>query len=403
MVKSMNRTLNKMQHIFQPNGISCGPTSLKMVAEMHGCAHGTDVLMLSDLMGIDSLTGTTDERMVKGLKGVGLDYVEHNPGSIESLIQALQNDSTVLLRTSFSGMKHWIVASRYVDNGKFEIYDPAQGVYEFSAEQVTQVWEPRNYQAFEIPKEQDSSKFLSICTLEGLKQQAIELACNAFQHIVPRESVPPQLLFSMEKISIGLLIGERIIGAYFLDAHKMWEIKDDDLVGIQGDALVVIPEYQGYGYGSLLRAIPSRMPGVDYIWGMQHKGLNNIDDWLKRRIMFKDMNSCFITVEPLTAKARATIQYTIDNPPPPPVINLENFRYSFTGRHYELDDTDLSDLTDEERQDIYNDGYEALISKIEDLLDEVADYVPNHAVNDIQMELYNVIGAIKDFQEDIIN
>ena len=65
---------------------------------------------------------------------------------------------------------------------------------------------------------------------------------------------------------------------------------------ICGDALVVDPAYRGLGYGSMLRAMPSRM-NVDYVWGSQLKALNNIDDWLKRRLLVTDSQMCNVTIE----------------------------------------------------------------------------------------------------------
>jgi GNAT superfamily N-acetyltransferase len=329
--------------------------------------------MLSDLCGTDAITGTTDVRLIKGLNAVGLWFVEHAPGNIENLIAGLKRKSKFIVRCLFGGMKHWIVVSDYRDNGDFgcfTVYDPAQGIYEMSKGQLSEVWAPREWQAFEIPPVQDSAKFLRVDTLENEEgyAQAIELAKDAFQGVVSREAVPGQLKSSLPNMSIGVWVGDKVIGAYFLSLGKLfWQ---SNLSAICGLGLVVDPAYRGRGYGTMLRAIPSRI-GADYVWGMQHKSLDNLNDWLKRRVLIKDSPANWVTVEPITDEAKKLVQFVIDNPEPePPPLPLYYYGNSNSVRWDEWED---DDCYHDHKYDFDNEGEVSIVSALKTLC-EIAPF-----------------------------
>jgi GNAT superfamily N-acetyltransferase len=84
---------------------------------------------------------------------------------------------------------------------------------------------------------------------------------------------------------------ETIMGVYLLRKGNMItksalpEIaermaKYQGLRGVEGVALAVDPMYRGKGAGKLLREYSLTMD-YDYIWGMQFKSLNNLDNWVK--------------------------------------------------------------------------------------------------------------------------
>lgn len=70
----------------------------------------------------------------------------------------------------------------------------------------------------------------------------------------------------------------------------------DDLKGIEGILLAVDKSIQGQGWGNKLKDYPKTM-GVDYIWGQQLKTLNNLQDWLKRRVWIASTKNVHITLE----------------------------------------------------------------------------------------------------------
>jgi GNAT superfamily N-acetyltransferase len=52
--------------------------------------------------------------------------------------------------------------------------------------------------------------------------------------------------------------------------------------GIEGLALGIDESERGKGYGRKLIEYPKQM-GYDYVWGIQTKGLSDIEKWTKRR------------------------------------------------------------------------------------------------------------------------
>ncbi len=98
--------------------------------------------------------------------------------------------------------------------------------------------------------------------------------------------------------SVQMTLNDQVIGCYVLGKRNMFdfisncEIKTDltkyeNLKGVEGIAVIVLPEYQGKGYGNKLKDYPKSI-GADYIWGLQLKSLNNLEDWLKRRELVAD-------------------------------------------------------------------------------------------------------------------
>lgn len=110
------------------------------------------------------------------------------------------------------------------------------------------------------------------------------------------------------QLSRKLMLGDQMIGFYLLREGSIIELANacgdvtEDLTryqdkrGVEGIALVVIPEYRGTGYGNLLKNYPKTM-GYDYIYGMQLKTLGNLDDWLKRRRLIADCHDVWVTLE----------------------------------------------------------------------------------------------------------
>ena len=98
-------------------------------------------------------------------------------------------------------------------------------------------------------------------------------------------------------LSKKCVLNGEIIGAYLLNEFPLqimldnckrsipvgeYDFKDYEkyrtLRGLHGLALVVLPEFQKIGAGRKLRDVPLHMD-YDYIWGMQLKSLQNIEQW----------------------------------------------------------------------------------------------------------------------------
>lgn len=101
-----------------------------------------------------------------------------------------------------------------------------------------------------------------------------------------------------------LMNGDVIKGVYLLgDAtiedfvnNNLWMEKYSNLKAIEGILLVVDDSERNKGWGNKLKDYPKSL-GVDYIWGQQFKPLNNLNDWLKRRILIKTTKDCYVTLE----------------------------------------------------------------------------------------------------------
>ncbi len=100
--------------------------------------------------------------------------------------------------------------------------------------------------------------------------------------------------------SIMLMDDDKIMGLYLFGDHQLSLLvkntEYDNLIGIEGVLLAIDSSIRGLGWGNKLKDYPKTL-GVDYIWGQQLKTLNNLNDWLKRRIYIDETNHVYITLE----------------------------------------------------------------------------------------------------------
>jgi hypothetical protein len=99
-----------------------------------------------------------------------------------------------------------------------------------------------------------------------------------------------------------LLLDEKdeIKGVYILGNNQITCMIDSKkykkLKGVEGILLCVDESLRGQGFGNTLKDYPKTL-NVDYVWGQQFKGLNNLNDWLKRRELVGETSEVYITVE----------------------------------------------------------------------------------------------------------
>ena len=146
-----------IKYIQQPTGNTCGPTCLKMVYE--ALTRHEDILeysvdRISKICETDWIVGTPPDRMVKGMKEMGINYTEYvlMPRPYDFLRGIIKEHHYGILRTITHGIPHWIVAYAINPNypERFLILDPWLGQIEYTEEQLEQIWSPRQYQFFEI-------------------------------------------------------------------------------------------------------------------------------------------------------------------------------------------------------------------------------------------------------------
>jgi predicted double-glycine peptidase len=140
----------------QPTGNTCGPACLKMAhSSIYGLQNTTQITieLIGEMCGTDWIVGTPPERMIAGLTGLGLEYVIHiNEENPFELLQKTIDDGKInVLRTLTQGMPHWIIVENYVDD-IYNVLDPWLGRLQYTKEQLTEIWSPREYFYFEIYK-----------------------------------------------------------------------------------------------------------------------------------------------------------------------------------------------------------------------------------------------------------
>ena len=126
-------------------------------------------------------------------------------------------------------------------------------------------------------------------------------------------------------ISKKLLIADQLVGFYLLhedsvadwaenriawaathDCRSVYDHCDmkEDLSryrgqhGVEGVALVVLPEYRGLGYGAQLKKLPRQM-GYQHVFGEHFKSSHNLHHWLKSRRLVAECSGLWLTLQDL--------------------------------------------------------------------------------------------------------
>lgn len=302
-----------VKHLKQPDGISCGPTCIKMVADFFR-GNIPSIEEICRLCGTDSITGTPPERMRKGLNSLGIKYIEHideeNP--YQSVRDAIDRGSVTMLRTLTHGVPHWIVVHSY-ESDIFHVNDPWLGEIEYDEKQLEKIWRERNFFFFEVPKEneevgltEESENNVIIRPYADDDQEAI---LNMLEDVYSK--LPGMSARSIWSViwgecggSFGLSVVAEVNGEvggfYFLTQAdlppKQGTGITEDMIGIQGVALGVSSKYKNLGIGKKLILYPETI-GADYVWGFQFKKLENINDWLKRRKIYSENGGMYTTYQ----------------------------------------------------------------------------------------------------------
>jgi len=135
-------------------------------------------------------------------------------------------------------------------------------------------------------------------------QEVLDYSFPFFEHVISRKGYDYYMrdLANINWRHSALLIDDqdKIRGVYILGNHQLpsefVQYKYVGLVGVEGVLLAVDESIRGQGYGNMLKDYPKTL-GYGYIWGQQFKGLNNLNDWLKRRELVGTTDSVYITAE----------------------------------------------------------------------------------------------------------
>lgn len=142
--------LKIMNHIYQPTGNSCGPTCIKMVADvlLKDCPTIEEICTICET---DWVKGTPPERMRKGLDNLKIKYSEYisEKDPYQSIKNCVDKSNVAIIRTVTDNVPHWIICYQY--NGDlFHIYDPWKGIIKYTKAQLDAIWKVRDYFFFEI-------------------------------------------------------------------------------------------------------------------------------------------------------------------------------------------------------------------------------------------------------------
>ncbi len=159
-----------------------------------------------------------------------------------------------------------------------------------------------------------------VAKLMGICDKSFKLP--SFDHVCTKDPTKRLSNLIQPEHSFKAVVGSKMAGFYFLsDKEQISDFQNflsknapdvvsklkfenkkllkklSTLKGIQGVAVGVLKEFRGKGIGKKLIEKPRQL-GYDYVWGIQTRGLSDIDAWLKRRQVLVNYGDHFyITVE----------------------------------------------------------------------------------------------------------
>lgn len=148
-----------INHYHQPTGNTCGPTCILMAQQAIKNPNATlDVSKanfmieeIADLCETDWVVGTPPERMSKGIKSLGLKFIEYqcSPRPYELLKETINNGNIPIVRTITHGVPHWIIVQNY-EGDDYLVLDPWLGIITYNESELDSIWSPREYEFYEV-------------------------------------------------------------------------------------------------------------------------------------------------------------------------------------------------------------------------------------------------------------
>ena len=303
-----------MKHIFQPTGHSCGPTCIKMILP----DDSPSIEELIDLCSTDWTVGTPPEKMEYAFNATNISY--NIKSGFQSLKSAVVNQKPCIVRTITDEIPHWIIVYGYYEKEDFWLVnDPAAGKIEYTTDELDRIWKPRDYFYFEIENYIWDEINTSGITVKPFDAEQLELVLDMAAKIFRKymsETKLRQYLISQTDLTLSLsayykneIIGFYLIGdnqvpcnfsenQLFISRNEYLRILE--MNGMEGVALVVLPDYRGAGIGKMLIQASLDVATKfhkQYIWGQHYMSLNNLKEWLKIRTHFASDNEVHYTLK----------------------------------------------------------------------------------------------------------
>ena len=129
--------------------------------------------------------------------------------------------------------------------------------------------------------------------------EVVDIASHIFSNVMSYDANQSYIRSVTDfDISCKLTNNDEIIGFYLLAPKKLRDLKDKN--GLEGIALGIKPDYRGNGLGEKLKdwfEDYAKDNGYDFIFGQHLKGLHNINDWLKRREIYREDVHSYYTIK----------------------------------------------------------------------------------------------------------
>ncbi len=276
----------------QDKWYTCGPTSIRVILDYLKYPDSITTEYIEKVSGTNTEFGCTHENMKKGLDCLGVlhERVVNNTKevSMNTLINALNKNQKIILRTLTKGVKHWIVVYHYnIDNNTFLCSDSWLGKITYTPQEIVNIWEPRDFDAF-IITDTTTRPIVEKINPEKDKETITDIVAKEFVNVMSEGASHSYLNGTVDwNLSVKLTLNNQIIGCYLLAERNMFTSKNNlsGKKGIEGVALSLKPEHRNKGYGKMLISYTENLP-YDYIWGKSIVG--NKKHWSKRREIIGD-------------------------------------------------------------------------------------------------------------------
>ena len=134
----------------QPDGMTCGPTSIKIVCEHLGAHRDLGVYDIAAVCRTNGRFGTTYEAMCEAVDTLGLTWQRPTRPSMEGLRASLAEGNVTMMRTLIGSIPHWVVAYDATDKG-IRVSCPSIGRTVIPDGELFKRWEGRYFDGFEVP------------------------------------------------------------------------------------------------------------------------------------------------------------------------------------------------------------------------------------------------------------
>jgi hypothetical protein len=285
-------------------------------------------MMIRDVMGTNSQTGTTDKEMKQGLDAFGIQYTRAIPAQnvgpqrLQDLENWLRSGGLAMLRVMKHNCRHWLVACGIEGNNVW-ILDPAGGSYASSLRDVDKMLAPRGWEFWTIPADSPCHAFIYGPLLRfndqpgQILQTAAEILGPVFPHLGADGYRPIDLRSVNLDESQALRVGDDLVGVYALNRHPpnlaLHLAGYDETIsnsitdylkknfhghGCETLAFAIRDDFQGKGLARLLRALPSQA-GFEWNYSLQPKSISGIERWKDKSAFTVDLGDAWFTAGPI--------------------------------------------------------------------------------------------------------